>query len=76
MAFQNVTGYILKITKLPQTDPPVFNPNALFQVEPNGAFTGMLITSLEEFLAIAALIQTPGRLQFDSEGLSLQKIQP
>lgn len=78
MPLLNVTGYILGITTIAQSGPgsAPFLPRVAIQVQPNTPYTEMRISSVEEFVAIAALIQTPGRLLFDTQSLTLEKIQP
>jgi hypothetical protein len=78
MALLNVTGYILGITTIaqPQAGSAPFLPRVSIQVQPNGPYTELRISNVEEFVAIAALIQTPGRLIFDSQSLTLEKVQP
>ena len=78
MPLLNVTGYALGITTVAQPQPggSPFLPRVSIQVQPNGPFTELRVTNIEEFMAITALMQLPGRLVFDNQSLTLEKIQP
>lgn len=75
-----VIGYALQISTnplLPPGAPPVpFLANVSIQFQPGGPFTALNINGPDEFMAIVALIQAPGRLMFDPQASTLQKVQP
>ena len=78
MPLLSVTGYILGITTIAQPQPgsAPFLPRVSIQVQPNGPYTELRVSNVDEFVAIAALIQAPGRLMFDNQLLTLEKISP
>lgn len=75
-----VVGYALQISTNPPQQPgapPVpFRVGVAVQLQPGGPFMPLPINGPDEFTAVAALIQTPGRLMFDTTGSTLAKIQP
>ena len=56
--------------------PPAFIGGVSIQLQQNGPFVPLPINGPDEFMAVAALLQTPGRLLFEQNGATLQKIQP
>jgi hypothetical protein len=46
------------------------------QFQANGPFQPLPIKGADEFMAVVALIQTPGRLVFDPVATTLEKIEP
>jgi len=75
-----VVGYALQVSTNPPQQPgapPIpFRVGVALQLQPNGPFTSLLINDPDEFRAVVALIQTPGRLLFDPVGSTLEKIEP
>ena len=75
-----VVGYALQVSTnpppLPGTPAAPFRVAVSLQLQPNGAFQPLPINGPDEFMAIVALIQTPGRLMFDPVATTLEKIQP
>lgn len=75
-----VVSYALQLSINPPQQPgapPVpFRVGVAIQLQPNGPFNALLINDPDEFRAVVALIQTPGRLLFDPVGSTLHKIQP
>jgi hypothetical protein len=62
-----VIGYALQISIV---------PNVSIQFQPGGPFTALNVNGPDEFMAIVALIQAPGRLLFDPQAATLQKVMP
>lgn len=75
-----VVGYVLQVQTNPpqqQGAPPLpFRVGVGVQVRPGGPFSFLPINGPDEFMATLALIQTPGRLMFDPDGSTLDKVQP
>ena len=75
-----VKGYAVQVSTNPPQQPgapPVpFRVGVALQFELNGPFQPLPINGPDEFMAVVALIQTPGRLMFDPIGATLEKIQP
>lgn len=75
-----VAGYALQISTNPQQQPgapPVpFRVGVAVQLQTGGPFVSLSINGPDEFAAVVALIQTPGRLMFDPVGSTLEKIEP
>jgi hypothetical protein len=75
-----VIGYALQISTNPPQQPgapPVpFRVGVAIQFQPGGTFQPLPINGLDEFMALVALIQTPGHLMFDPVGRTLEKIGP
>ena len=76
MAQVPVVSYALQLSTNPQLPGEPFRVGVAIQLQPNGPFTPLLINAPDEFNAVAALIQAPGRLMFDPVGSTLVKIQP
>ena len=80
MAQFPVVGYALLVSTNPPPAPgapPVeFKTGVSIQFVVNGPFQPLPIRSTEEFMAVVALIQTPGRLLYDPQAATLEKIQP
>jgi hypothetical protein len=75
-----VIGYALQLSTNPPQQPgapPIpFRAGVAIQLQPNGPFQPLPINGPDEFMAITALIRTPGRLMFDPIGATLEKIDP
>ena len=77
-----VVGYQLQVSTIPpQTPgaPPVeFIPRVFITIQGSGGLQNrqLPIRSPTEFMALCALIQTPGRLVFESVEETLEKIMP
>lgn len=75
-----VVGYALQIAtnppQQPGAPPTPFRSGVAIQLQPGGPFQPLPINGPEEFMAVVALIQTPGRLMFDPLGATLEKIEP
>jgi len=75
-----VIGYTLLVSTTPphQSNMPAvpFRCGVSIQFQPNGPFQPLPINSPEEFMAVVALVQAPGRLMFEPQGGTLEKIQP
>jgi hypothetical protein len=75
-----VVGYALQLSTNPLQQPgapPVpFRVGVAVQLQPSGPFIPLPINGPDEFTAVVALIQTPGRLMFDPVGSTLEKIEP
>ena len=75
-----VVGYALQVSTNPPQQPgapPVpFRVGVAVQLQPGGPFQPLQINGPDEFAAVVALIQTPGRLMFDPVGSTLEKIEP
>jgi hypothetical protein len=75
-----VIGYLLQVSTAPRPLPggiaPTMTPRVSIQLEPNGQFRPLPINDATEFMAICALIQTEGRLVFDAEQETLDKVMP
>jgi|KBSSwiStaDraftv2_1062776.scaffolds.fasta_scaffold1805615_2 hypothetical protein len=75
-----VVGYALQVSTNPQQVPGApavpFRAAVAIQFQPQGPFQPLVINGPDEFMAIAALLQTPGRLMFDPVGATLEKIEP
>jgi hypothetical protein len=68
-----VFGYAIGVSTNPQVNPPA---RIGLQFEPGGPLKEIPIANPSEFLALAAVIQAPGRLVFQTETSMLEKIQP
>lgn len=80
MAQFPVIGYTLEIgtaprSRKPGVPPPQMVPAVFIQVGGGQPFQ-LQVQSPEEFMAICALIQAPGRLVFDPEEQKMQKVMP
>jgi hypothetical protein len=75
-----VIGYALQVQTNPPQQPGApaapFRVAVAVQLQPNGPFSFLPINGPDEFLAVTALLQTPGRLMFDPVGSTLEKIEP
>jgi len=75
-----VIGYQLQISTAPVVTPgtPTVDmiPRVFIQFQTGGQFRQLPINSAEEFMAICALIQAPGRLIFDNVQETLEKLMP
>ena len=75
-----VIGYALQISTDPRTQPGAppmpFQPFVSIQLQPGGQFTALNVNGPDEFMAIVALIQAPGRLMFETQSATLQKVLP
>ncbi len=75
-----VIGYALQVQSnpppMPGTPPLPFRTGVGVQLQPNGPYTWLLVNGPDEFAALVALIQTPGRLLFDPAGMTLEKVEP
>jgi hypothetical protein len=75
-----VVGYELQITLDPPQSPGAprvpFVATVLVQFEPGGQFTTVNLHSNDEFLAMCAVLAVPGRLLFDRDRQTFQKILP
>ncbi len=75
-----VAGYALQITTNPPwqpgTPPAPFPAGVAIQLQSGGPFQSLPINGPKEFMAVVALIQTPGRLMFDPAGMTIEKIDP
>jgi hypothetical protein len=82
MAQFPVIGYQLQISTVPpqqQGAPPIeFIPRVFITVQSAGGpqSVQLPVNNQAEFLAICALIQTPGRLVFESTQETLEKVMP
>ena len=80
MAQFPVVGYAVQLSTNPPQQPgapPVpFRAGVAIQFQPSGPFQPLPINGPDEFMAIVALIQTPGRLMYDPVGATLEKIEP
>jgi hypothetical protein len=73
-----VTGYVLEVSTVPPASPvPTdFIPRVLITVQGGTQPISLPIKNTSEFMAICALLQTPGRLIYESEQATLEKIGP
>ena len=75
-----VVGYALQISTNPPQQPGApplpFRVAVAIQLQANGPFQFLPINGPDEFAAVMALIQTPGRLLFDPVGAVLEKVEP
>lgn len=75
-----VTGYALQIGTRPLQQPGApatpFRAGVALQFQSGGPFEALPINGWDEFMAVAALIQTPGRLIYDSQRMTLEKVSP
>jgi len=75
-----VIGYAVQVSTNPQQQPgasPIpFRAGVALQFQPSGPFQPLPINGADEFMAVVALIQTPGRLMYDPVGATLEKIHP
>lgn len=75
-----VIGYQLQISTAPVQQPgapPVpMIPRVLLQFQTGAQLRQLPINDAQEFMAICALIQAPGRLVFDNVQETLEKIMP
>ena len=82
MAQFPVSGYLLQLSTAPPAAPgapPIdFVPRVLITIQgSNGQQTRQLqINNPAEFVAVCALIQSPGRLVFDPAQETLEKVMP
>lgn len=80
MAQFPVVSYWLEMSTAPRqrqagVPPPEMRPAVYIQV-PGTQLFALPIESKEEFLAVCALLQTPGRLVFEQDEQKLLKIMP
>jgi hypothetical protein len=75
-----VLSYALQVITTPVQQPgasPVpFRVAVAIQLQPNGPFSFLPVNAPDEFIAILALLQTPGKLMFDPVGSILEKLGP
>lgn len=73
-----VTGYLLQISTVPPAGnvEVEFIPRVLITVQGSQQALQLPIKSPAEFMAVCALIQTPGRLVYVSEQGTLEKVMP
>ncbi|HET7535284.1 MAG TPA: hypothetical protein VFJ90_02440 [Candidatus Didemnitutus sp.] len=75
-----VTGYMLQVSMAPLslqgTPPPPFVAKVFVQTAAGGIYWQMPINGPDEFTAVCALLQSPGRLLWENDQLTLQKIMP
>jgi hypothetical protein len=75
-----VIGYQLQVSTAPPTAPNApaieFVPRVFIQFQPGAQYLQLPIRSTDEFMAICALIQSPGRLVFDTVQETLEKLMP
>jgi hypothetical protein len=75
-----VVAYALQVStnpiQPPGTPPLPFRVGVAVQLQPNGAFQPLPINTPDEFAAITALLQTPGKLVFDPVAATLEKLGP
>jgi hypothetical protein len=75
-----VVGYALQISTNPPQQPGApplpFRVAVAIQLQASGPFQFLPINGPDEFAAVMALIQTPGRLLFDPVGAVLEKVEP
>jgi hypothetical protein len=73
MAQIPVLAYAIGVATNPQVNPPA---RISVQLQAGGPFQPIPINSPSEFLALAAVLATPGRLFFDNQTFLLERIQP
>jgi len=75
-----VAEYAIQISTNPPQQPGTpavpFKTGILIRLQAGGQFQALPINGPDEFMAIVALIQTPGRLMFDPVGMTLEKVGP
>jgi hypothetical protein len=82
MAQFPVLGYILEISTAPRprqpgVPAPEMIPAVFIQLGgANQQYFQLPVNSTDEFMAICALFQTPGRLVFDPDQQKVQKVAP
>jgi hypothetical protein len=80
MAQFPVVAYVLQVSTAPRqrqqgVAPPDMIPAVFIQIEGRQAFP-LQVQNSAEYMAICALLQTPGRLVFDPDEQKLQKVMP
>lgn len=75
-----VAGYALQISTAPPPQsgapPAPFRVGVSIQLQAAGPYQPLPINGPEEFLAVVALLQAPGRLFYDPAGATLEKLEP